>query len=242
MKSVIDPWPARLDALESGSGVLLLLFIWAHMFFESSILLGKDAMFHVSRMFEGEPLLGEPYPQLVSLAALVVGLLLVVHSALAVRKFPASYRQYSRLHRHLGTLRHGDSTLWYLQVITGFAMFFLAPVHLYVAFAQPDQIGPYASADRIWSDRFWILYVLLLLAVHVHAGIGFYRLMMKWGWFSAQPDARFRRRVRVAMWGIIGFYLCLGTASLITYMAIGHDHADRAGERYLPPGYQAGAH
>ena len=34
------------------------------------------------------------------------------------------------------------------------------------------------------------------------------------------------------MWGIIAFFLCLGTASLITYMRIGYDHADRVGERY----------
>ena len=242
MKLPIDRWPACLDALESISGVLLLLFIWAHMFFESSILLGKEAMFHVSRLFEGEPLLGKPYPQLVSLAALAVGLLVVVHAALAVRKSPVSYRQYSLLHHHLGSLRHGDTTLWYLQVITGFALFFLIPVHLYIAFAQPELIGPYASADRIWTGRFWMLYVLLLLTVHIHAGIGFYRLMMKWGWFNAPPNARFRNRVRVAMWCIIGFYLCLGSASLVTYMTIGHDHAERAGERYLPPGYRNGAH
>jgi hypothetical protein len=27
--------------------------------------------------------------------------------------------------------------------------------------------------------------------------------------------------------------MCLGTASLVTYMVIGAGHADRAGERYL---------
>ena len=37
-------WPARLDWLQSVSGLLLALFMWGHMFFVSSILLGKDAM------------------------------------------------------------------------------------------------------------------------------------------------------------------------------------------------------
>ena len=55
-----------MDVLQSLSGLLLVLFVWAHMFFESSILLGKDAMLWVTRMFEGEHLLGEPYPILVS--------------------------------------------------------------------------------------------------------------------------------------------------------------------------------
>jgi fumarate reductase subunit C len=33
---------------------------------------------------------------------------------------------------------------------------------------------------------------------------------------------------------VIGFFLVLGSASLLTYMKIGYDHADRAGERYEP--------
>ena len=76
----------------------------------------------------------------------------------------------------MGAMRHRDTTLWYVQVVTGFAMFFLASAHLLVVFLQPDNIGPYASSDRIWSGRFWILYALLLVCVHLHAGIGIYRL------------------------------------------------------------------
>jgi fumarate reductase subunit C len=240
MTAKIDRWPARLDALQSLSGLLLLLFIWGHMFFESSILLGKDAMFFVSRLFEGELLFGEPYPQLVSFAVATIGLLIAAHALLALRKFPASYRQYSTLHRHLGTLHHSDTTLWYVQVVTGFAMFFLAPVHLYVMFVQPEKIGPYASADRVWTEGFWLLYVMLLVSVHLHAGVGFYRLIMKWGWFSADTSAVCRRRTKLAMWGIIAFYLSLGSASLVTYMKIGSEHADRAGERYIPAHYTPG--
>jgi succinate dehydrogenase/fumarate reductase cytochrome b subunit len=37
-------WPARLDLLQSGTGLALGLFMWVHMFFVSSILLGKDVM------------------------------------------------------------------------------------------------------------------------------------------------------------------------------------------------------
>ena len=46
-------WPARLDWVQSASGLLLALFMWGHMFFVSSILLGKDAMWSVTRFFEG---------------------------------------------------------------------------------------------------------------------------------------------------------------------------------------------
>ena len=52
-KQRLRRWPARLDLLQSGSGLLLGLFMWVHMFFVASILLGKDAMWRVARMFEG---------------------------------------------------------------------------------------------------------------------------------------------------------------------------------------------
>ncbi len=234
MPKKLHKWPARMDVLQSLTGLLLVLFIWGHMFFESSILLGKDAMYWVSKMFEGEPLFGKPYPVLVSVAVAAVFLLIMLHAILALRKFPGNYRQYQQLHRHLGAVRHSDTTLWYLQVITGFALFFLASAHLYVVFVQPENIGPYASSDRVWTGRFWLLYAPLLIVVHLHAGVGIYRLAMKWIPWNAASAHQVRRRLQIAMWSIIGFFLCLGTASLVTYMVIGRDHADRAGERYIP--------
>lgn len=223
-----------MDLLQSLSGLALVLFIWGHMFFESSILLGKDAMYWVSRMFEGEHLLGKPYPILVSVVVAAIFALIALHAILALRKFPGSYQQYHQFHRHMGAIRHGDTTLWYVQVVTGFAMFFLASAHLYVVFVQPDNIGPYASADRVWSGRFWILYALLLISVQLHAGVGIYRLAMKWIPFAGAGAGTIRRRLRTAMWCIIAFFLCLGTATLLTYMKIGWEHADRVGERYVP--------
>ena len=234
MAKQLNLWPARMDVLQSLTGLLLVMFIWGHMFFESSILLGKDAMLWVTRMFEGAHVLDKPYPILVSGAVAAVFLLIAVHAILALRKFPSSYSQYHNLHRHIGAMRHADTTLWYVQVITGFDMLFLASTHLFVVFVQPDNIGPYASSDRIWSGRFWILYVLLLISVHLHAGVGMYRLAMKWWPFKAQTAPLARQRLNQAMWCVIGFFLVLGSASLLTYMKIGYDHADRAGERYKP--------
>jgi fumarate reductase subunit C len=234
-----DRGPARADFLQSLTGLLLVLFVWGHMFFESSILLGKDAMYWVTRMFEGEPLFGKPYPLLVSGVAAIIFSLIAVHAILALRKFPGSYRQYRQFNAHMGAMQHQDTTLWYVQVVTGFALFFLASAHVLVVFLQPDNIGPYASSDRIWSGRFWVLYALLLVAVHLHAGIGIYRLAMKWAPIPAASSKKTRRRLKLAMWGIILFFLCLGSASLITYMAIGREHAGHVGERYLPAYKQA---
>ena len=92
--------PAGIDVMQGLSGLLLTLFVWVHMLFESSILLGKDAMYWVTKMFEGEHLFGKPYPLIVSAVAAVVLLLVALHAVLAMRKFPGSTRQYETLHRH----------------------------------------------------------------------------------------------------------------------------------------------
>ncbi len=238
MNRKLNLWPARLDLLQSLSGLALVVFVWCHMFFESSILLGKDAMLWVTKMFEGEHFFGEPYPLLVSAIAGIIFLLVALHAILALRKFPSSYRQYHRFHLHMNGLHHSDTTLWYLQVITGFLLFFLASTHLYTVLVQPDNIGPYASSDRIWSGRFWIMYALLLLSAHLHAGAGAYRLAMKWGPASLTGSKAARHKLKTAMWCIIGFFLILGAASLATYMKLGYDHRDHIGERYMPSSHQ----
>ena len=96
-------WPARLDLLQSGSGLALGLFMWVHMFFVSSILLGRDAMWTVARFFEGYFVFGRPLPWLVSLLVATIFALFIGHAALALRKFPASYRQYRTYREHMGS-------------------------------------------------------------------------------------------------------------------------------------------
>jgi len=227
-------WPARLDVVQSASGLVLALFMWGHMFFVSSILAGKDAMWAVTKFFEGYYFTGRSYPWVVSVAVSCVAALIAVHAALALRKFPASYRQYAAFRDHMRVMRHGDTTLWWWQVATGFALFFLASIHLYAMLTRPDLIGPYESADRVVTQHFWLLYVALLFAVEVHGGIGLYRLAVKWGWLAGSNANATRKRLKLAKWGLTVFFLALGIATLAAYAKIGIEHRDRAGERYVP--------
>lgn len=227
-------WPARLDLAQSASGLILVLFLWGHMFFVSSILFGKDAMWTITKFFEGYYFFGVSYPWIVSIVvALVIGLF-VTHALLAMRKFPIDYRQFATFRTQMRSMRHEDTTLWFWQAITGFAMFFLAPGHLYMMLTRPDRIGPFESADRVWSEHWWPLYILLLLAVELHGGIGLYRLAVKWGWFTGGNADVTRRRLKRLKWAITVFFLALGLATLAAYMRIGIEHADRYGERYVP--------
>ena len=47
---------------ERAPGCLLALFMWGHMFFVSSILIGKDAMWTITKFFEGYFFFGRSYP------------------------------------------------------------------------------------------------------------------------------------------------------------------------------------
>lgn len=228
-------WPARMDLLQSASGLILGLFMWGHMLFVSSILVSEEFMWTVTRMFEGYFLFGEAYPGIVSAIVAVVTVLFVLHAALALRKFPGDYRQYRvfQAHRHL--LRHTDTDLWWMQVVTGFLLFFLASPHLYQMLMHPAAIGPYGSADRVWSGGWWPLYLALLFCVELHGGIGLYRLALKWGWLQGRDPGRSRRRLRIAKWCLMAFFLTLGTATLAAYMKIGFEHRGSVGERYAPP-------
>jgi fumarate reductase subunit C len=229
MRSQKSRWPARLDLLQSASGLFLALFMWAHMGFVASILLGETAMWTITRLFEGYFFFGKSYPWLVSCVVACVFLVFFTHALLAMRKFPIQYRQWLTLRVHVRAMRHGDTTLWLWQAVTGFLLFFLASAHLYQMFFWPQAIGPYASADRVWSDGLWPFYLILLFAVEVHGGIGLYRLAVKWD----RPHFS-RRALKTIKWLLTVFLLLLGLATLAAYMKIGIAHQYAYGERYQP--------
>jgi fumarate reductase subunit C len=134
----------------------------------------------------------------------------------------------------MGAMKHDDTSLWYWQVVTGFALFFMASVHLYIMMTHPERIGPFESGDRVWTDLMWPLYLVMLFAVEFHGGIGLYRLALKWGWFAgSDPDAT-RRKLRTFKWAITVFFLVLGLATLAAYVKIGIEHAPNYGEPYVP--------
>jgi fumarate reductase subunit C len=225
--------------LQSASGLLLALFMWLHMLFVASILLGPDAMWTVARFFEGYFLLGRSVPGLVAALVAVIIALVILHAALALRKFPSGHAELSAFRRHASGLRHADTSLWIWQVATGFALFFLVPVHLYGLLLHPGRIGPYESADRVWSEAMWPLYLLMLFTVEIHAGIGLYRLALKWGMRLVPDAAGTRAGLRRLRWLLSAFFLMVGLAALAAYMRIGFQHAPHRGEPYVPPGLRA---
>ena len=210
--------PAKLDFMQSFTGGFLALFMWGHMLFVSSILISKDFMYTITKFFEGSFIFNEGQPIIVSIIAFIVFVIFIVHAALGMRKLPSNFKQYQVMKAHSKSMNHDDTKLWFIQAFTGFAMFFLGSVHLYIIMINSADIGPYESADRIWSEWMWPLYIFLLLAVEFHGTIGLYRLCVKWGWFDGENPKATRIALKKVKWGLTVFFLVLGFASLAAYM------------------------
>ncbi len=221
--------PAKLDLIQSGTGLILGLFMWVHMMLVGSIVLGKSVFNFVAKTMELSFLSssGHGYPAAVFFAVLVIFTLFIVHAALGVRKFPISWKQHAIFRNQMGMMKHEDTNLWYIQVVTAFIMFFFGSVHLYTMLTNPGQISADLSAARFVTHNMWPLYLVLLFAVELHGTIGLYRLCMKWGWFDKwdcfhqenRLDARsylklLKKRLTI-------FFLGLGLLAWLVFTVIG---------------------
>ncbi|MBG0779427.1 MAG: fumarate reductase cytochrome b subunit, partial [Desulfotignum balticum] len=143
--------PARLDLAQSGTGLILGLFMWVHMLLVGSIILGKGAFDFVAKTMELAFLsnTGHGYPIAVFFAVSGVFTLFIVHALLGMRKFPISWRQHRIMRDQMQMMKHTDTNLWYIQAVTGFIMFFAGSVHLYTMLVNPGSIDPFLSAHRV---------------------------------------------------------------------------------------------
>lgn len=224
--------PAKLDFVQSATGLFLGLFMWGHMFFVSTILISKDAMYAVTKFFEGSMFLEDTNPGFVSIAVGIVFIAFIVHATMGMRKLPANFRQWQVYRTHMKMMKHDETNMWFIQAITGFAMFFMGSAHLFLMLTQPGSIGPFGSGDRMLT--MWPFYLLLLLAVELHGSIGLYRLCVKWGWFEGENAKETRKTLKKVKWAISVFFIALGLLTLVAYLKIGIEHRDNAGERYTP--------
>ncbi|MCL1091526.1 fumarate reductase cytochrome b subunit [Shewanella profunda] len=213
----IKKWSAWLDLSQSLSGVILAVFLWTHLVLVSSILLGADAMSWVARAMELSFLSsdGHGYPWVVTCIAMGIAVLAFVHVVVALQKLPMNLHQQRALRQQMQVINHSDTRLWRWQALTGVVILLLLPVHLWLIGSAPETIGPQGSADRIWNQGVWMLYLPLLLTVELHAAIGIYRVALKWG---AARDLNSRARLRKVKTIISVVFVTVGIASLLAFL------------------------
>lgn len=218
--------PAKLDYLQSATGLILALFMWAHLALVSSILISADFMNKIAKFFEGSLFLSEPNPFLVTMSAFAVFVIFMTHAVLAMRKFPINFRQWQIYRTHMTMMKHPDTSMWYTQAATGCIMFFLGSAHIYMMMTQAATISAEGAGYRMFSQYMWPFYLILLFAVELHATIGLYRLCVKWGWFEGSDAKATRANLKKVKTFLTAFFLILGVLSLIAYVKIGYEQKD----------------
>lgn len=216
--------PARLDFIQSATGLFLGLFMWLHMLFVSSILLGKDAFNSVVDLFELRFISDSQFMSYCTFAVAVgVFIIFFIHAAMGMRKMPINFRQWQIYRAHAKRMKHSDTNLWLVQACTGFIMFFLGSAHLIIIATSPE-LSANVSANRIFTHLMWLFYLVLLFSVELHGGIGLYRLCVKWGWFEGKDYKETRKKLKTAKWVLSFIFIALGIASMIAFMKIGYQN------------------
>lgn len=180
--------PAKLDFYQSLTGVILGGFMLLHLCFVSTVLLGEDTFKAVVEFAEAKFIFGERQGWVTVLITAFIFAVFISHAALAMRKLPMNYKQFRDFQTHYKLMKLEDTTHWWWQALSGFALFFLASIHLYAILTQPSTIGPEGSNFRFISEGMWLLYFFLIIAVEIHVAIGLYRLIMKWGVLNKEED------------------------------------------------------
>ncbi|QSX30413.1 fumarate reductase cytochrome b subunit [Shewanella cyperi] len=210
-------WSGYLDLGQSLSGVILVLFLWTHLLLVSSILIGPEAMDWVARTMELSFLSadGHGYPWVVSLIAIGIALLALLHVVVAIQKIPLNLKQQKALASQMQIVNHGDTRLWRWQAITGVVILLLLPIHLWLIGSAPETIGPVGSARRIWGEYGYLFYLPLLLTVELHAAVGLYRAALKWGLVS---DSAGRSRLKTLKTVFSLAFVIIGLAALLAFI------------------------
>ena len=201
---------AYLDWLQMLSGVCLVLFMFMHLLFVGSVLISPSLMDGLSHIFEatGMAQVGGP----------VIFFLLLFHFVLAARKIPFASKQQGIMLGNARRMHHLDTWLWVVQAVSGMVILVMGSIHLWTVLTDLP-ITAAKNAMRLQDSWGWVsFYVIFIPMVWLHTGIGFYRIMVKWGFVGIDDRASLRKKdvLVVALAMIIGFMTLLRFVFLST--------------------------
>ncbi|MBM7854127.1 fumarate reductase subunit C [Desulfohalotomaculum tongense] len=192
------------DLVELLTGLYLVGFLFSHLIFESSIVLGKEVFNNLSRALDENylPYIGIPLTVIV----------FFTHFLAAGRRIPTGFEEQRIIWQHARMLRHFNTWTWLVQVVSGMVILILGSIHMWIVITGwPIEAG--SSAARVQSGYIWF-YILLLLSAGVHAGVGLYRQFVKWGWFPRKP-------VGILVGTASALIIILGFLTLLAFVQLG---------------------
>ena len=195
----------RLDFLQMLSGVLLILFLWAHMILVSSVILGPGVMNAIAWFFE--------VTYMAQVGGPLIGVLIFAHFILAARKMPWKVSEQEAFVKHSVMMKHKDTWLWIAQVATALLILIMAGIHMWVVLTDLP-ITAVKSAARIQHGGWLWFYLILLPIAECHVGIGFYRLGVKYGVITAEKRRWYQKTENALMGG----FIFIGLITLVRFM------------------------
>ena len=235
---------ARLDVAQSVTGLILGIFLFSHMGFTGSVNFGKDLFANLIATSGGVWLDGADHAWMHVLFVGFIFLCVIIHMFCALRRFPTSYKKLHDLHSHVKLVHHEDTTLWYVQLITAFALFFLVFPHLMTMLTNPHGFDPNLIGVHTYHNG--LLYTFIfLVCTELHGMIGLYRLAVKWDIFAKNPDSKImdqraatdRTGLRKGMLIVALLMIVGGSITMWTNYSIGADQVAKnaEAERYVVP-------
>ena len=195
---------AYLDWVQMLTGAALILFMWCHLILVSSILLGPGVMNALAWFFEAT--------YLAQVGGPLIFLAFLVHFVLAARKVPFKTQEQRVMWANAKRMRHTDTWLWIVQAATAMGILILGGIHMWVVLTNLP-ITAEKSAARIQTGFWFVFYLFLLPMVELHVGIGFYRILVKWG-FLDRPGRKVIKRKENLLTAI---FIAIGLLSLLRY-------------------------
>lgn len=192
-----------VELVQTVSGLLLVGFLWTHMIFVASILLGVEAFNTLAQFMEDYRLL--------DVAVVFIILTVAAHVGAVLRRIPGRWQEQKVVWKHAKIIKHQDTWSWLFQAVTGSAMLLLIIIHVFTVVYLG--IDSKLSADRVHSWMLWFYLVLLFFAEY-HASVGLYRTLVKWGFVKRHSLKRVLTIVTVCT-------VALGCASLWVFYSLG---------------------
>ncbi len=198
----------RLDFMQALSGVLLILFIFGHLVFVSTVLVSPKFFDFVAWLFE------ELF--IAQITGPFIFLLVLFHFLVAARKMPFRQGEFLAFCRHAKDLPHWETRAWLWQIVTACIIITLAFTHIYEVMTDLP-ITASKAAERVQSDGGTLFYVVLLLAVWLHTGVGIFRLAVKYGFVKAASKEKFTKylAILVVVCVLLGFITEIRLSNLI---------------------------
>lgn len=125
---------------------------------------------------------------------------------------------------HAKMLRHRDTWLWIVQIVTAMIILVMGAIHMWVVLNDLP-IKAVKSAARVQSGGWLPFYCILLPMVEAHVSVGAYRILVKWGFINRENRPRFKRYEMY----LFGAFIAIGFITLIVFASMATAVATTAG-------------